>query len=129
MDSRDLHRLATDPQAYMRFQTTGEVPRRHRVQSPLIDLLRRIPPQIRGRMRGVQLDPSLGYRCGMRFHTAGELLRWLAPDDEMYEDDFWPAESYRDKCFQRRLTLEDLRPFVADWPDWLDAPESRRYVR
>ncbi|WP_019584544.1 hypothetical protein [Thioalkalivibrio sp. ALE16] len=128
MGSRDLHRIATDPQAYMRFHTTGVVPRRRRVHSPLIDLLRQIPPQIRGRMQGVQLDRSLGYRSGMRFQTAEQLLRWLAPQDEMYEDDSWPAESYRDQRFQRRLTLEDLRPFVAAWPEWLDSRDAQRYV-
>ncbi|WP_019025446.1 MULTISPECIES: hypothetical protein [unclassified Thioalkalivibrio] len=129
MNSRDLHRIATDPQAYLRFRTTGETPRRHRAQSPLIDLLRQIPPYVRARMRGVQLDPSLGYRSAARFHTAEQLLRWLAPEEEMYEGDFWPGESHRDRRFRGPLTLEDLRPFVSDWPEWLDSTEATRIVR
>lgn len=117
MNSRQMRYLATNPRAIMDFRATGRLPRMVAPQSPLITLFETLSPRDRQAIRGIQLDPSLGYLCGARFHTAEQLHRWLKPASQMLEHESCPAESYRDKRFHQRLSLEDLRPFVADWPD------------
>lgn len=116
MNSRQMRYLATNPRAMMEFRATGRLPRMVTPGSPLITLLESLSPRDRQAIRGVQLHPSLGYLGGIRFHTAEQLYRWLKPAPQMLEHESWPAESYRDKRFSRKLRLSDLRPFVADWP-------------
>ncbi|WP_028492617.1 hypothetical protein [Thioalkalivibrio sp. ALE19] len=128
MDHRDIRYMMRHPRAMMRFQTQGETPHRVKLQSPLINLLRRIPAPIRAQMRGVSVHPDLGYRTQAQFHTAEQLLRWLAPDSEVFEGEVPPSERMRDPRFTRPLTLDDLRPFVSDWPEYLDTPEFRRTI-
>lgn len=115
--NKQMHQLATNPHAYMKFRATGEVPRTVTPSSPLITLLESIPPRLRLQIRGVRLSPSLGYMTGMQFHNAAQLLKWLKPDNEMLEARSWPAESYRDKRFNKRLTLDDLKAHAASWPN------------
>ncbi|KRW83693.1 hypothetical protein [Marinobacter sp. P4B1] len=119
MNSRQVHHLATNPKAMMEFRATGRLPRMVVPSSPLISLLESLSPRDRQAIRGIQLHPSLGYLGGIRFHTAEQLYRWLKPAPQMLEHESWPAESYRDKRFHQKLSLDDLRPFVAGWPDHL----------
>ena len=115
--SKQIKYLATHPHAHLKFQTTGQLPRMVKPASPLITLLESIPPRLRMQIRGVRLNPSLGYLTGTQFHTAEQLLRWLKPDNEMLASTSWPAESYRDKRFNRAVTLKDLQPFCSGWPE------------
>jgi len=64
----------------------------------------------------VRLNPALEYHCGLQFHTCEQLLRWLKPEAQMLENESWPAESYRDKRFNRPLSADDLKQFCADYP-------------
>jgi hypothetical protein len=114
---KQIQYLARNPRAYLQFQATGRLPATVRPSSPLITLLEAIPPRLRMQIRGVRLSPDLGYLNGMQFHTVEQLLRWLKPGAEMLVSESWPAESCRDKRFRRRLTLKDLKPHCASWPD------------
>lgn len=114
---RQIQHLARNPGAYLQFQTTGRLPATVRPSSPLISLLESIPPRLRLQIRGVHVGPNLGYLGGPQFHSAEQLLKWLKPAQEMLVCQSWPAESRRDKRFQRRLTLKDLKPYCAAWPD------------
>lgn len=116
MHPKQMRHLMRKPHAMLKHQMTGELPRMIRPQSPLITLLRSLTPHDRLRYRGVQLGPALGYRCGHRFHNAEQLLKWLAPADQMLENEPWPAESFRDKHFRRSLSLTDLQKASAQHP-------------
>jgi|SRR5690554_781734 len=116
MNSHQMRYLATNPRAMMEFRATGRLPRMVAPQSPLITLLETLSPHDRQAMRGVMLHPSLGYLTSIRFHNAEQLYRWLKPAPQMLEGESHPAESYRNKRFNQTLGLDDLRPFVADWP-------------
>ena len=117
MHPKQMRHLMRRPQAMMRHQMTGQLPRMVRPSSPLIDLLERIPPRERVHYRGVQLHPELGYLCNMRFHTLEQLFRWLKPSNQLIEGESWPAESYRDKRFRRVLTRDDLKRHCARYSD------------
>lgn len=114
--TKQINYLATHPHAHMQFKATGKLPTLVTPASPLIALLETIPPRLRVEIRGVRLNPALGYMNGSQFHTAEQLLRWLKPQREMLSCESWPAESFRDKRFQRKLELSDLKPFCASWP-------------
>jgi hypothetical protein len=108
--------MMRSPRAMMDFQLRGRLPDMVTPSSPLITLLRSIPPAKRVRIRGIRLHPDLGYQCTMQFHNGEQLLNWLAPNDYLRPDS-WPAESFRIKQFSRRLTVEDLKVRCADWPN------------
>ncbi len=114
---KQTQHLARNPQAYMQFKATGRLPATVRPSSPLITLLEAIPPRLRLLIHGIRLSPDLGYPSGLQFHNAEQLLRWLKPSGEMLVCQSWPADSCRDKRFQRRLNLKDLKPHCATWPD------------
>ena len=80
MHPKQMKHLMRRPQAMMRHQMTGQLPRMITPRSPLIDLLERMGPRERLRFRGVRLHPDLGYHCGLQFHNGEQLLRWLKPD-------------------------------------------------
>lgn len=116
MHPKQMKHLMRRPQAMMRHQMTGQLPRMITPRSPLIDLLERMGPRERLRFRGVRLHPDLGYHCGLQFHNGEQLLRWLKPDAQMLENESWPAESYRNKRFNRPLSVDDLKQYSADYP-------------
>tara|TARA_R110002167_G_scaffold204404_1_gene408435 strand:+ start:4479 stop:4679 length:201 start_codon:yes stop_codon:yes gene_type:complete len=60
---------------------------------------------------------TLGYTGSRQFNNGEQALKWLAPDQNMQPT--WPAESWRDKGFNRELTLDDLRACCASMPDKL----------
>lgn len=112
--SHALHRLATNPTDYMRFQTTGRMPVGVRPRGPLVDLLRAIPTRELSLIIGVTVDQRLGYTGGRQFHFAAQALRWVAPANEVF--DGFPAESYRIKRFASKLYLDDLALCCASFP-------------
>ena len=103
---RTMVRLLSNPDAYARFQATGELPQGVTPISPLIALLEEITQRSRIRIRNIHLHPQLGYLSGARFSNAELLLRWLKPAAVMYGP--WPAESARIKQFRRTLCIQDL---------------------
>ncbi len=124
--SKSLHRLATNPADYVRFLSTGRLPRGARPQGPLVELLAALSPRDLVRIRGVTVGPSLGYSGSRRFATAAQARQWVAPDDEVFGA--FPADSWRDKRFVRPLHLEDLAECCAEFPEALLAayPRLRR---
>lgn len=115
--SKQLHRLATRPSDYVRFIQTGRLPQGVRPQGPLVDLLRALAPHDLQAFKGLVVDERLGYVGSRRFYDAGQALRWIAPSNEVF--DAFPAESCRIKSFNRRLTLRDLQPHCAQFPEAL----------
>jgi len=123
--SRQLHRLATNPTDYIRFATTGRLPRVKKPSSPLIDLLAQISPRDRLRILGVTVGPQLGYTGSRRFQNAEQALNWVRPRSEMLEGESWPAESWRDKRFSGPLTLTIVLENATSFPEDL----AQRYAR
>lgn len=117
MDSKTMRRLATRPQDMVRYQTTGKLPRTYRPDSPLIRLLEEIPPRKRSLYQGIRLTPDLGYQCDFWFGTAEQLLRWLKPDEEVFEDQAPPSASRQIRGFRKTLTLVDLEKACASYPN------------
>lgn len=103
-----IHHLATNPAAYARFRMTGQLPRTTRPDSPLIRLLESIPPRHRMLLKGLTVNPSLGYNGSRQFHNAEQALRWCKPANEVLESRSFPAESWRLKNFHQQLAIEDL---------------------
>jgi|SRR5690554_613476 len=117
MHPKQLRYLSRNPRALMQHRMTGRLPRVIRPMSPLISLLEQIPARERLHWRGIKLGPDLGYYCGHQFHNAQQLLTWLKPSEQMLEGvEPWPAESFRDKRFAKRLTLDDLKGHCAQYP-------------
>jgi hypothetical protein len=113
--SKQIRRLATRPQDMMRFQLTGKLPQGVKPHSPLLDLLDRIPPRDRIELRGLTIDPRLGYAGSRIFANAEQAMRWLRPDDEMFEP--WPAESWRIKMFSGPIQLATLLECAPQVPE------------
>lgn len=113
-NSKQLRILATNPHAYARFVTTGQMPRGTRPESPLITLLESLGPRALGEIRGLTVDHRLGYTGSRTFAFGSQALRWAKPGDEVFGH--FPAESWRDKRFSRRLTVEDLAECCAKFP-------------
>ena len=109
MHPKQLRHLMSNPHALLKHQMTGRAPGLQRPDSPLIRLLESMTAYERLRYRGVRLSPELGYQCGLQFHNAAQLLKWLKPDDVMLECDTWPAEQYRNKRLVTPLTVDDLK--------------------
>lgn len=114
--SQQLRRLVTNPTDMIRFHATGRLPKGIRPSGPLIDLLLALSPRDRCAIVSVTVGPSLGYTGSMRFDTAEAALRWVRPADEVF--DSFPADSWRDKRFTKRLYLDDLLK-SAKYPDGL----------
>ncbi len=119
--SKQLHHIATNPRAHMRFMTTGRAPETVRPRSPLIDLLEKLSPRDRVAIVGLKVGPALGYTGSRQFASAESALRWMKPDHEMLKDRSWPAESWRDKRFAQAITLDQLIAHAARIPESLKA--------
>jgi len=115
MNSRQAKWLVTHPKSMMQYQATRRLPRLVTPQSPLIDLLEKIPPRDRLRIRGARLHSDLGYQSGAVFPTLEALYQWIKPANEMVGGEPFPAESFRLKGFRRALTLDDLKPHCSAW--------------
>lgn len=112
---RQIQHMLRRPSLMLRFEMTGQLPRGIRPQSPLIDVIQKIAPRDRIRMRGFRIGPSLGYSGSRQFHTVAQGLLWIAPDAEVF--DAFPAESWRIKTFSQRLTFDDIAHCCASVPE------------
>lgn len=106
MNSKQAQRLARDPRAMMRFQATGKPPEMVRLDSPLIQLLEKIPRRYRHCFVGIKLGPELGYARSLEFRDADQLLRWIKPAPEVFADRPGPGEQARLKHFHQPITLD-----------------------
>lgn len=105
------------PSAHVKYMATGQLPREHRIESPLIDLLEKMGPGRLQHIRGLTIDHRLGYVGSREFQWASQALRWLKPSDTMFSS---PAsESHQDKRFQKKLFLEDLQACCREFPERL----------
>lgn len=116
---KQLRHIATNPEAYIRFQMTGKLPAVVRPASPLITLLEALTARERMAITGLKVNECLGYFNSRQFHTAEAALRWLKPASEMLESQSWPAESYRIKRFIDNIYLDALVANAARVPDGL----------
>ncbi len=105
MDSRTLHRLATNPKALMEYHGTGRLPVVNPPSSPLITLLQSLQPRERLRIASVTISLPLGYTGSRIFQNAQQALNWLLPAGSPRNV---PSQSWQDKRFRRALTVEDL---------------------
>ncbi len=115
--SRQLHKLATSPSAHLKFMTTGELPRGVKPQGPLVELLSEISPRDRAAIRGLTVDPVLGYQGSRIFGSAEQAFRWIHPDREVFGS--FPADSWRMKGRSHQLHIEDLLEKSAGFPEGL----------
>lgn len=76
-------------------------------ESPLFQLLDRIPADERFRISGITLGPKLGYSVKLYFSNADELHKWLMPR-QVVTNTFWRAHALRVKGFDRTLGIDDL---------------------
>ena len=113
--SKQLHRLATRPHEYARSVLTGRLPRGVAPTGSLVTLLRRISVRDLSQLVGVVVDSRLGYTGSRRFNYGSQALHWVAPSEEVFGS--FPAESWRDKRFQRPLYLEDLVECCSRFPE------------
>ena len=114
---KQMRRLATNPHDLMRFQTTGRLPAGIKPAGPLVELLGAIGPRDRIGIRGVVVDARLGYEGCRTFETAQQAIVWVHPSSEVFGA--FPADSWRIKGFERRLTLEDLNECCSSIPERL----------
>ncbi len=100
-----MNKIARSPSAYMKFVTGGGVPEPAKPRSPLIDLLQSLSPRERLAIRDLTVDHRLGYMGQRQFQTVANALNWLTPS---YPAESYPSQSWQDKRFTKKLTLEDL---------------------
>lgn len=123
MNSRLLHRLATHPHELVRALQTGRLPRGERPASPLIDVLSELSPRDLQAIKGLTIDERLGYAGRRVFATGAQAFRWLKPADEVFGS--YPAGSWQNKRFARRLTLSEVVACATSSPEGLES----RYPR
>lgn len=104
-NSAAIRRLATNPKAYMLWQSTGRLPRGEKPTGALISLLQAISLRDRVALRGVTVDGTLGYNGSRQFGSAEQALRWAAPEAEVFGS--FPAKSWQIRNVVR-VTLDDL---------------------
>ncbi|ABM96846.1 hypothetical protein Mpe_B0067 (plasmid) [Methylibium petroleiphilum PM1] len=121
-----MRRLATNPHDLMRFQTTGQLPSGTKPAGPLVELLDAIGARDRISIRGVVVDARMGYQGSRTFATAQQAFLWVHPSSEVFGS--FPADSWRIKTFDRRLTIEDLKECCNSMPESVLAayPRLRR---
>ena len=118
-NSKQLRDLARNPAAYARFQMTGQLPAVKAPDSPLIRALERIAPRDLALIRGLVVDPRLGYNGHRVFATATQALRWCKPDDMVLSGHSFPADSWRMKHFSKELRIGDVLAQAASFPEHL----------
>lgn len=104
--SNVFHKLATDPRAFMRFKTTGQLPREHKPSGPLYDLMKAISSRDLQYLEGVTIGASLGYTGSRMFRYGSQAFQWIAPSGSHYQP--WPSESWKNRRRTQRLYIEDL---------------------
>jgi hypothetical protein len=117
MHSKQIKRIATHAKSAFDFQMTCKVPSMTTpTLSPLWVLLKSLPPRLRLDIKGVRLNPSLGYNNGQQWHNAEQLYNWLGGDNKRGGWESSPADSYLDRRFTKKLTINDLLDCSASFP-------------
>lgn len=117
MHPKQIKRIASHPKSAMDYQASGRVPAMELpLQTPLWVLLDSIPPRLRAEIKGVKLNPKLGYNNGQLWQTAEQLFRWLGGNESRGSWESSPADGYADRRFQKRLTVEDLLQYSNNYP-------------
>lgn len=106
MDSKTLHRLATNPKAMLNYKLTGRLPSFVPPSSPLITLLQSLHPRERVQVASLTVSASLGYRGLHSFRNAQHALNWAVPEgtSSMPASASWQIKQYR-----KLLTVDDLK--------------------
>lgn len=118
MNSKTLNKLMKRPHEFQKAMLNGgRVATRKPEQTPLLMLLRQIPPRLRMEFKGIRLSPKLGYNTGMPFANAHQLYRWLGGEEtELLASERLPSESYAIRSFRGPLSLETLASHCASAP-------------
>lgn len=117
MSRRKIQYMMKNPKALMDYQLRGQLPREQRAPStPLRDLIEQIPPRLRVRFRGVTLGPKLGFTGRQQFQTLEQVFNWLGGSQTLVGNQTLPYQSWQDRRFTRKLTVNDLLPHCADYP-------------
>ncbi len=126
MNQLQIRHLMKNGAAYSKFCATGKLPSTFTPKSPLIDLLERINPHERLRLRGLTVNAELGYTGSRQFQNAQQALTWCKPANEVLESASCPAESWRIKVFRQTLSVEQLLAHCTSVPDQLRQELLRR---
>ena len=112
-----MRELARNPVAYQNFLTMGKLPELISTKGPLISVLQSMTPRERLAVVGLTVGPSLGYQGKRIFNNAEQALRWCAPDNQMLARQSWPAESWRIKNFNQKLSVVDVLKQSTKFPE------------
>lgn len=119
MNSRTLNKLMKRPYELQKAMLRGgHVATRKPTETPLLVLMKRIPPRLRGEFRGIRLGHTLGYSGnGIVFANGHQLYRWLGGEEsELLMSERLPSESRIMNSFRGPLTLEMLSSCCASSP-------------
>lgn len=114
IDSKTLSILARNPTAYVRFCSTGDLPKLSDPKGPLITLLRSIYPHERLRILNLRVGPELGYQGMRTFQNAAQALNWVRPQHKAQHH---PCDSSQIARFTKQLSIDDLSQFAVVPPD------------
>lgn len=117
MHNKQIKRISTDPKSGMDYLTSKKVPAMTSpTPSPLWQLLNSIPPRLLVEIKGVQLNPKLGYNNGQKWQNAAQLFNWLGGTNQRGSWESSPADSYIDRRFKKRLKINDLLLQSSSYP-------------
>ncbi|WP_312483441.1 hypothetical protein [Pseudomonas sp.] len=105
VDAKTMDYLARRPAAMSKYIATGVAPSLAEPDSPLIRLLKSIPPKDRAHITALRITSDLGYTGVHQFHTAAQALNWLVPPQPSTHH---PSQSHQIKGFKKVLTIDDL---------------------
>ncbi len=118
MQGKIAKRLATNQKAHMDFITQGKIPRlKSPNRTPLWELLSKISPSHRTRIKGVKLSPTLGYNNSTVFANAEQLFNWLGGNKLIGEWESNPADQCSIKRFSRKISLDEFLKNCSSYPD------------
>ena len=109
VDAKTMDYLARRPAAMSKYIATGVAPSLAEPDSPLIRLLKSIPPKDRAHITALRITSDLGYTGVHQFHTAAQALNWLVPPQPSTHH---PSQSYQINGFDKVLTIDDLKVFT-----------------
>ena len=102
MNRDTIHKLMKNPIALARYHATGKLPQNTPIiPSPLETILRNIPSHFLSQIKGLTVNPGLGYHTQITFPLNN------------------PAESRRIRHFQQPLYLEDIATSSSQFPEKL----------
>lgn len=110
--------LMRNPKAFEALKLGKHPQRQPTIATPLRDLIETIPPALRYEFKGIRLHPDLGFNSSARFDNLQQLYTWLGGGVRSYDprSNSLPYVHWRDACFSKKLTIEDLKPFCERFP-------------